>query len=200
MLVDSNTWTDFIPKPDVFVDIGIKSISGNETLESKIINSKWPDVRIIGFEPHPNRFKDCKNGYPGSLLNFAVGEHDCKSKFYDLDSMAVKYPRDYQDHSKPFEVDVRSLDSLNKEFGSWNNIFIWSDTEGCELDILKGCTGLLSSGKIIGLNLEIWDVFQTAGWATGLEVIKFLSPYGFTIKHEWVRNPKDPHRDVIFLK
>jgi len=201
VILNSRTWAAAIPKPKVFIDAGVKKIDGiDTTLESKIVYDRWPDVSIIGFEPHPIRFKECKDKYPGKLLNFALGKRDGDATFYDLDSMAVHYPRVSQDHSRPFNVTVRSLDSLHTEMGPWSDIFIWSDTEGCEHEILLGAENLLSQDKVIGLNLELWDKFQAEGWALSSQVVDLLKTYGFEAVYEWEHAAHDPHRDVIFLR
>lgn len=197
--VNHKSWTSLIPEPEVFIDIGVKAI-GDPTCssEAKDIHAKFPNAKIIGFEPNPNAYEMWKKKYPGQLLKIAVADRDADDvQFYYVDRMFVRHARPHQ-KKNPNKIPTRSLDSLEAEMGPWNNIFVWSDTEGCELEILQGARRLLEEEKIIGLNLEIWWEHQGGGWAHAPDIIEFLKQYGFSMYHKW--SSKSVYHDAIFLK
>ena len=188
------SWIDIIPQPDVFFDFGV----GMPNTESIHVKRKWPDIPIIGLEPHPKRFSKCATGYPGTLLNAAVGETDCTVTMQHIDGMLVNFPRSHQRAGSTIEMNCRSVDSLNKEYGPFHNAFIWADIEGAELLMLKGAQEMLKTGKIVGLYLEVWNIFQTEGWATKKEIEDFLRKYRFEQKKVVAMNQHCG--DIIFMK
>ena len=140
------------------------------------------------------------------MLNIAVWNKDEVITMQNIDGMSINFPRQHQVSNDKLKIQARSLDSLEKQYGPWNNIFLWSDTEGCELEILKGAIGLLESKKIIGMNLETWEYNQSKGWCSYKELVEFLKQYNFHPKYAtWginkdeVIQSKSHFCDTIFL-
>ena len=189
-------WLNYVPKPDVMIDIGV----GVRNSEAWLLKKKWDDVFVVGLEPNERRFGKCRNGFPGKIIHAAAWNEDSWLELQNIDGMSVAFPRDYQKGPSKITVPTRSLDSLEAEFGPWNNILVWSDTEGSELKVLEGSRKLLESGKISCLCLEVWNIFQAPGWCTYDELIEFLEPYGFEPRYR-TEQKRDPWAvaDVIFL-
>ena len=177
-------------------DIGVGSINS----EAWKFKARYPDIQIIGLEPHPTRYNKLKYVYPGILLNKAVAEKDGILKGYEGYEKAddfVRYPRkEEMKYYRKFEIEAITLDTLDKEFGHPPEIFIWADIEGSELDILKGAKKLLSSGRVVAINLELSWVSPTEGWCKAKDVINFLDKYNFRPNQEISFTG---HQDIIFL-
>ena len=195
--VNKSNWTSVIhPIPKVFLDVGV-GVQNSEAWQAK---KAWKDVRIIGFESDAQRYKKLK-GFPGKLMNCAVGTKDeIEIDMCRIDGMSHMFPRPKQkDKGTRVVVTQRSLDSIENEFGPFENVFIWADIEGAELEMLRGSVGLLESDKVVGLNLELWKHLQVENWCVDTEVKEFLSRYGFIHTHDWP-GPKINHYDAIFLR
>lgn len=192
--VNNNSWTSVVTPPHVFLDIGV----GVKNSEAWRARKAWPKARIIGFEPNANRYKSLNKVFPGELIQCAVGCVDESVEMCQIDGMSVRFPRTHQ-RGKNVTTRSRSLDSLDKELGPFKNVFIWADTEGSELEILKGSVGLLESGRVVGLNLELWKKLQVKNWCLDSQVKEFLVNYGFVHTHDWP-GPKTNHYDAIFTK
>jgi FkbM family methyltransferase len=190
-------WTSAVPfVPDVFIDIGV----GYNNSEAWIARKAWPDVKIIGAEPAPNRYRNCKDTFPGELIQCCIGSKDGTFEIQPVKDMVVMFPRDNQKAADTIEVPMRSLDSLNEQLGPWKNVFIWSDTEGAEMEVLKGAKNLLDSGEIMGFNLELWSKSQSKGWTTEEEVLSFLEPYGYKVDTVWSHGIARLFCDFILIK
>lgn len=192
--VNNNGWTSVVAPPHVFLDIGV----GVKNSEAWRARKAWPKARIIGFEPNANRHKHLKAAFPGELMHYAIGCADQRVEMCQIDGMSVRFPRTHQ-RGKNITTQSRSLDSLDKELGPFESVFIWADTEGSELEILKGAVGLLESNRVVGLNLELWKKFQVENWCLDSQVKEFLADYGFVHTHDWP-GPKTSHYDAIFTK
>ena len=191
------TWTNAVPfVPDVFIDIGV----GYPGSEAWTAREAWPDVKIIGAEAAPNRFEACKDDFPGQLIHCCVGAEDGTFEMQPIKDMVVMFPRGNQKAADTVVVPMRSLDSLSEEFGPFKNVFIWSDTEGAEMEILKGAKNLLDSGEIMGFNIELWEQSQSEGWTNREEVLRFLSPYGYKTSCRWNVGWGGIFFDYILLK
>jgi len=188
-------WINYTPKHSVFIDIGVGVVNS----EAWLIKDKWPKTKIIGLEPHSGRLDKCKESFPGKILRYAIWHEDAELEMQNIDGMAVCFPRTHQVGPSKTKVKGRSLDSLNDQFGPWENIFIWSDTEGSELEMLKGATKLLEQKKIVGLNLEVWRYWQADGWCIYDEVVEFLAAYGFEPRYLTQDPDTWKFADCIFL-
>ena len=83
---------------------------------------------------------------------------------------------------KKVSVQTTTVDKLCEGFDG--TVFIWADIEGAELRMLRGATELLSSGRVLGLNLELWPQNAQKIWphytgnrCTADQVIDFLAQY-----------------------
>jgi len=194
--VNFNNWDMIIPEPEVFIDIGV-GVPDSEAWKAK---KTWPQIKIFGAEPCPERFNLCKNSFPGKLIECAVGIKDGLIEMQPIDGMVVNYPRKHQRKQKKINVQCRSLDSLDREFGPFNNVFLWADIEGAELDMLMGATNLLESGRVTCISLEIWSEYQTNGWCLKNAVVEYLAQFNYKPKYIWPGETQSILRDYLFLR
>lgn len=186
---------------DTFLDIGVGYIN----TEAWYIKQQYPDVKIIGIEPYDLRFNQIESSFPGEIYNFAVGDTNTNDKFYfalKQNGNHLRGPHTFERPgiSREINIDYYTLDSLDKYLGFGEKIFVWADIEGAELKMLKGAVELLKSGRIVGLNLELWDNRQSENWCTKEEVENFLKSYSYFPVFCWNYNSAYQHIDKVFYK
>ena len=183
--------------PEFMYDLGIGQ---RPKFEAKTLKEIWPDMLVIGCEPHPDIYKNRVKDYPGKLLNCAVwsqtGEVDlylCRrnpeaSGLYDR-SMGYK---------GKIKVDCLTLTDLDYIAGSPNNILLWMDVEGVELDILRNSRDLLSSDRIKYINLEVRTRRLHKLDPKPKEILKELDDLGFAFKKRYADT--GTHHDRIYVR
>lgn len=158
----------------------------------------WKDHIIIGIEPDPERYNTLKDTYPGILLNLAVADEVGKLQF-------VKHPTSgYIAHGYPglddvHEVETITADYLDTKYGPFDEIAIWADIEGSELNMLKGATEVLK--KTNWITVELHTGPKTEQWCKSYDVYKFLEELGFVSNvKEKPQTPHDSCYDATFTR
>lgn len=147
-------------------DYVIFDVGANVGSYSKLLRSINPKAQIYAFEPHPVTFKELyknTNALNIRTNNVAVGASIGKLKLYDYadndgSSHASLYKAVIEDihkaKSTEYEIDVITLDNFIKE----NNIdrvsLLKIDTEGHELEVLKGFEVFIREGKVNLIHFE----------------------------------------------
>ncbi|TES92944.1 MAG: hypothetical protein E3J87_03410 [Candidatus Cloacimonadota bacterium] len=176
----------------LFIDVGV----GKPNSEAW---SREEDFTIIGLEPDTNRYNNLKDVYPGKLLNMVVSEKSGEIECWEdsREGVVLFLGEGLVETFKKVKKKAIKLDDL--EWGNFNEIHIWADIEGSELLMLKGATGMLSSGKVKWINLEIRKNPPIEGWARAEEVYGFLDKRGFKPGVSLGQLHERKHRDVIFI-
>lgn len=171
-----------IPKPDLFLDFG----PGKKNSEAWTVQNVWPDCSIVGVEACDKRYAGIKDIYPGKLYHMAVDEKEGIEEGYiggrhGMFKFGLEKEVKVNNHKK-VSIQTTTVDKLCEEFDG--TVFIWADIEGAELRMLKGATKLLSEGRVLGLNLELWPQNAQKIWptytgdrCTADQVIDFLAQY-----------------------
>lgn len=170
-------------EPDLFLDFG----PGTKDSEAWVVKDLWPSCTIIGIEACDKRYSNIKDSYPGMLHHIAVDEKEGVTGGYigglhGMFKFGLEKETKVNNH-KEVSVQTTTVDKLY-ESTEGGTVFIWADIEGAELRMLNGATKLLSSGKVLGLNLElypqnaqkIWPTY-TGNRCTADQVIDFLAQY-----------------------
>jgi len=190
--------------PETFVDVGPGNI-GSEAWE---VVKYWPTTTILGMEPCRHRYKILKqHSFPGRLISVTitdeVGETEGLMGYEGGKSdFALTFP--YSDPNYRRElVRTFTLDFMDGLIGFGSSVFIWADIEGSELMMLRGAEKLLGSGRVVGLNLELWNPEiepATPRWCKGDEVVRFLSDRGFVSTSPiWFDDIQPTHSDFVFV-
>jgi len=180
----------FASSPLVVVDIGARG--GFEPHWS----TYGDQVKLIGFEADPiecerlNR-QDSSSGncfYPVALHHdkqkrpFYVTAYPSSSGFYqpDMEFWQRFIYEDYLNVEKTIEIDTVDFDSFAGENGIESVDFMKLDTEGTELEILKGALGFLRK-SVIGLSIEVEFLPVHKGQPVFSDVDSFLRQIGFNL-------------------
>lgn len=184
---------DFLPKDPDWLILGGPA-DANEAYWAKKL---YPQIKILAVEPVQESIDfQLANGFPsdGILIEAGLGEACYK------DTLHV--PQDKRGASclidrpgKPMEIDIVSIDSLNKLYGPFKNAILWLDIEGYEYKALKGAIRLFSSGEVLLVNVEILERLRVQ---TGC-IEKFFNDYDFKLAHVWNEQP-GLVQDRIYVK
>lgn len=170
-------------RPKVLWHIGV----GINHQEIDCLLEKWPDIQVIGFEPHPEIYNSIKDKYPGTLLNKAVSYRDGEATLYSKpkhkDGSSLHRYYDETNNQKPIRVETVALNSLtglrHQYFTKENEggHLLWLDCEGNELRVLRGSPGWLRAMSAV--NVEMTGVPLGSGWPSPLSVHQYLTGYSF---------------------
>lgn len=174
----------FAERPFVTVDVG--ALGG--------FNPRWqafaPHLQMIGFDPQEPR-----QDVPGrTILPYAVGARrevrtmnltraPALSSFLPVTEMWKRRSCVFNELAeivRQVEVETVGLDDICAETGQGAVDFIKIDTEGTELDVLKGAEGLLKS-SVLGIETEFFFHETHQGRCTFADVDSYLRGQGFVL-------------------
>lgn len=149
-----------IKQPIIF-DIG-----ANKGCYSQTIKSISNDAEIFMFEPHPITFQSLKKNFKQDnfhLFNLACGEKEGSVNLYDYadrncssHATLVKNVIEdiHQGQSKEYQIEMIALDQFITEHNIKHINLLKIDTEGYELNVLKGCQESIKAKKIDIIHFE----------------------------------------------
>jgi len=151
-------------------------------------SKSFPNAHIYAFEPVPSVFKRLKREIAGrrgiEVLNLACGE---SSRLIRIRSCSSELIQTVQVLSKELEatdgdeITVTTIDSFCKERRIRSIQILKTDTEGYDLDVLRGATGMLSAGNIDYVLSEA-TIVKNDHYHTDLFALKeFLDRFSFTL-------------------
>lgn len=187
--------------PDTMYDIGV-----GEKSEYLTLKEAWPDMRIYGCEPHPHVFNRLLPRFPGTLVPVAIDKLDPNSNDDDppkknLMRVGGSFSLLSGDPSKSFStvatVDTWTLDKFDNRMGYPDRILLWMDIEGSELRALQSGIGLMASGRVKWVNLEVRAHPPDTGWCSAEDVHRFLTK----LRYKPVKKYADQqtHYDIIYM-
>ena len=169
--------------------------------------SAFPGAKFVLIDPNPVDFSPCIARVPNMNYEFkacAAGSTNGKATFTvasvsghsSLVERAKEFPGSARERK---EVDVVRLDQLLADGGYARPYGIKIDTEGFELEVLKGCTGILPDVEFIIAELCIKRIFPGSYHVS--DVVHYLGERGFELfdvlnARGWAPN----HLDCLFLR
>jgi FkbM family methyltransferase len=184
--------------PKAMYDIGV----GPKT-EWDVYRLAFPDMRTFGVEANPGMVKDIlARGWSGPLLNAAITTKTEKLKLSlyradGLDASILDIPG--RSVADTVEVDPMTLDAADVIFEEQEDILLWMDIEGAELDALISGPNLMGSGRVRWINLEVRPTAPWVGGCTDVEVEAHLASLGYKKVAEYNHNKRSPHYDVLYF-
>lgn len=157
-------------------------------------------IKFYGFEPNEIEFQRLKKRGNVEYFPFALGEtngirdlyltnHSSFSSFLKLDEFNFKkhfglmkdFPKWKEDMSvkEIIPVKVKSLDSIFKEIAIPHIDFLKLDTQGTELEILRGGKNLLSGNKISMIYAEFSFIKSYKNQNSFSEMEIYLNQFGY---------------------
>jgi len=202
-----------------YVDVG----AANNTREIAWFDRTWP-LMVSQFEPNPLAAADLRQVERPKSERFAVYEtalgsrnetsllHICRKP--ELSSFLIpnksftdRFPEsDRFLVEKSIPVEVRSLDNLTLDFGIVD--FMRIDTQGTELEVLKGALRALDTCVAIQVEVEFVPIYQ--GQCLFGDVSGFLQDFGFELwdfttlyrygRHQLDRTGQLAFADALFFR
>jgi FkbM family methyltransferase len=151
------------------------------------LRKRFTNPIIHAFEPSPSTYPALVAHTAGTpnlhLRNFALGSN-CEQRLLQensvsaLTSLLPQGEACWGEIVNTTQVNVRSLDSYCKEEGIAQIEVLKSDTQGFDLEVLKGGIGLLSEHRVhqIFIELNFCEIYQ--GMARFEEIYAFLRDLG----------------------
>lgn len=187
------------PAPDALYDIGVGLKSEYVTLRKK-----WTDMKVFGCEPNPSIHEKLLKKFPGMLLRCALSTRRGEVPLYNIDSgeeMDCSTVKPYCKHRQIALVPTMTLDEFDERSAMANGSFpqriiLWMDIEGAELDVLQSGKKLMSSGRVVAINLEVREEVLGDTWCSAKQVNEHLCAIGYKWQRKY--NNQRTHWDVIY--
>jgi FkbM family methyltransferase len=167
-------------------------VGANVGQTSLMVLEHFPNAEVYAFEPHPDTFEKLAAGLKGrraQAFNIALSDKSGKAELFvydDEDSInsltpTATYAVRFGKTAKSISIQVSTVDEFCSSHGIGTIDVLKVDTEGCDLEVLKGAVEKFKSRKIKFVYTEFNDVFERAGRTGGAlaPISAFLDPFGF---------------------
>lgn len=149
---------------DVFFDVG-----ANDGGTAQKARHTFPSARIFAFEPHPITFAalQANTAHLGnvSLHQLALGSETTEAEMFEFDLSTVNslvpdanYARRFPSDPRRVKVQCSTLDGFCADLQIENIDVLKIDTEGFDLQVLKGASASLHRGSIHFVLVEFNDI------------------------------------------
>jgi len=165
-------------------------IGANQGFYAKMIKSVSTCMQIYAFEPHPKTYKKLEKvaeRYQFESFNIGFGEEEKQSALYDyINQDGSTHASLYREvienihHGKAIRhlVDIDTIDHFAKEHQIRQIDLLKIDTEGNELNVLKGARKTLSEGRIQCIQFEFGELNAVSEVFMN-DFMKLLPQYSF---------------------
>lgn len=160
----------------VFFDIGVNY---GQTIKKMICH--FPNAKIYGFEPSKSCFETLKLNFKNehvSLHNLAVGSSNGQLEFneYSWSALNSLLKRAYGSAKilETYLVNVVTVDDFCKDNDINYIHLLKTDTEGYELNVLRGASELMKQNKVQFVYVEIFFNENYVGQSSFGDIYNFL--------------------------
>lgn len=199
-------------KPIIIVDIGCRWGFADKFM----LDNDSDNLKIYGFDPDVDECTRLEKVYtnsniklvpvgldatPGKRTLYLTKEPACSSLYKPNKDLTESYPAlDCAKEVSQIEVEVSTLDIWAKEIDLDYIDYIKIDTQGAELNILKGASGILPTVRFLEIEVEFNPIYD--GQPTFSEVDLFLRSFDFVL---WkfsniVHYSKENESDIVLGK
>lgn len=144
----------------VLLDVG-----ANHGSYARFLHRLRPDLQVLAFEPHPTSYALLRHNasLPNvELLNLALSDAPGSVRLYDFashdGSTQASLSRDavalFEGDTVEYEVECVTLDGFAAERGIDRIAFLKIDTEGFDINVLRGARRLLAERRIGAIQFE----------------------------------------------
>lgn len=170
----------------------IYSVGANEGQISRAYLDELPDAVVWAFEPNPELFAELLSDSRLNVLPFAIGSHagtielklraDSRvSSVLDVEPELARRSQHY-DTVALVQAQMQTLDGLiEQDLGLPLPRLLSTDTQGYDLEVLRGASHALATGEIYIVTSEIYFASAYIGQAQAHEVMGFLAGFGYRL-------------------
>lgn len=169
-------------RPLKIVDIGAHS--GKFT---QAVKQRFPTVKSFMFEPSPERFEFISENFKDDyVFNYGISDTLKKSPFVlyggDLSQLnRVTDAKEVDPQNQLIEIQMISLDRLHESVFNKMDIDICKiDTEGQELNVVRGAKEMLTNRAIQYIIFEVGGTYEALGY-TFADVIKLFDSFSYHV-------------------
>jgi FkbM family methyltransferase len=163
----------------IFFDVGAHY---GETVHS--ILREYPTAAIYSFEPSFENFLSLKSSVPhvAKIFNIGLGSSDTEKRFDNTNESNAMFSiaNDQTRRDLP-TVQIRRIDTLCRELGVAAIDYLKSDTEGHDLEVLKGAIGLIKDNRIKIIECECGVNRENTYHAPLFQIDAYLQDYGYRV-------------------
>ena len=191
----------FLPDNPIILEAGV--CDAEDTCRMK---TRWPKAKIYGFEPLPQHYnlskKNSAHLHEVTIYKKALSDKVGTLTFYESRKVPgassllqdnfdkIEIPKDighdgvnYLD--TPISVECTTVDQWVKEAAIKKIDYVWLDTEGAELTILRHAKTILPTIRVISIEANFKEFRK--GMTLFPDLYEFLTQQGFTLKYIWGR-------------
>ncbi len=175
----------------------VLDVGANDGWFAKVVFRFWPNAKIISFEPLKSMHQHLDNlvlkkakyryekiGLGETDKKFTINEFGTSglSSFKEINS-TYSYDNQYfnQHINDSYEVEVLKLDDYINNKQVSGDFCLKIDTQGFEMEVLRGSQKLFESNRIKVVIIELMTVEKYKGASLYDDIINFLSRYGFCL-------------------
>ena len=154
--------------------------------EAQVFCKEFPGCTALGIEPM-RQFREFQKDrdFPGTLVRAGLGETfgpaEITTPVMFKDEIRASFVRHIEGHKQ--RTWLTTVDTLDKQFGPFEDAVLWLDIEGMELPALKGADETLKRrGSIKLINVEVMPDERPNDLG---DIDRFLTNHGFWMIHEW---------------
>jgi FkbM family methyltransferase len=171
----------------------IFDVGGNVGETSLGLRKRFPHARVLAFEPHPATYERLRVNVDGQGIEpfeLALGSTSRSAELFvyrysTLNSLVedAPYAVRFGETATPEPVTVTTLDEFCSDHEIAAVDLLKIDTEGTDLDVLRGGERLLRDRRIRFVVTEFNDLRERRGARGGalLPIADFLYPFGFRL-------------------
>jgi len=160
-----------------FFDVGANS---GQTIEK--FSASYASARIFSFEPNPQTFKTLSaNAKGANTFNIGLSSIQGSLRFDTSGSDDMhRIAADQSDQSLPI-VEVKTLDHVSAELGVSGIDYLKIDTEGHDLEVLKGAKQLLHQSRISIIETECGVSRENTHHVPFCQIHSYLEGFGYRL-------------------
>jgi FkbM family methyltransferase len=173
------------PSPDVIFDVGANA--GQSVARFKGLFSR---ASIHAFEPDPQTFlrlQAAASSYAGIMLNnTAVGAKPGATNLFlyahsDMNSVLPSGVANWSEVTASIEVPVVTVDGYCRESGLAHIDLLKTDTQGFDLEVLRGAAEMLAAGCIscVLSEMNFGEIYE--GQPSPSEMLRFMQEAGYRV-------------------
>jgi FkbM family methyltransferase len=168
-------------------------VGANDGRTIRLARNRFPTCQVVAFEPHPRTFLRLKEKMQGfedlEFINMALGSKSAEMGMFEYDksvlnSLLLDPPYAVRFSTKPSQqirVRCTTVDEFCMENGIAQIDVLKIDTEGFDLEVLKGAKAILEKNAIKFIYFEFNDIEPQRDSSGGAlaPIHRFIRPYGY---------------------